>query len=232
MIVLLDIQTKSTLQRWFATEANQIVAKTDELGVAAGAGVAELNIPFKYPGDYLSLDGSAENAMVTTLNAIIDYINNSGLLPVVIPTKTVGSSFTADEFNRLVAKINETATWINDHTSVSLLAQWGWSATDPFTDLAAGIDNITYQGNQVLANNSDNIVADFHSMPDYYYTVTKVPSSVSLKTTITDSAAPYNIGTIPDNTNREAFTVAGSRYYVARVPTVYDKSPSSRVTYS
>ena len=111
------------------------------------------------------------------------------------------------------------------------VSSWGWSAADPFASLQGGTDNINYQGSGEFAH-TDNIVADFHQMPNQQYAVLKTPSGHKTLTAWSDTGSSLNCGQIPDSIFREPFTVGQFTYYVTRVPVDFSTGFDARVVFN
>jgi len=123
---------------------------------------------------------------------------------------------------------NKTLNFMVEQVPVSA---WGWSANDSFADLQAGTDNINYQGSGEFAN-TENIIADFHLMPNQQYAVLKTPATHKTLTAWSDTGSSLNYGQIPDSVFREPFTVGQFTYYVTRVPVDFSTGADARVVFN
>ncbi|MFD2922039.1 hypothetical protein ACFS6H_20125 [Terrimonas rubra] len=109
---------------------------------------------------------------------------------------------------------------------------------DPYSDLLAGNDTLTYLAPVTIASNASAVNVNFPSAassdltPDGKFFVIKVPISVTVKTKWENGTSVYNKGDIPDISWRAPFTSGQFRYYVTRTALILDYNvvPSNNIT--
>lgn len=97
-------------------------------------------------------------------------------------------------------------------TSTGPVIQYGYTATEPYTDNSTAPTGITYSN--WTGTNNGPIAPTWAPAAEGKYLIFKVPSGQSIKTTWNNTV--NNFGDIPDQAFRAAFTVSGFTYYITR----------------
>jgi hypothetical protein len=119
---------------------------------------------------------------------------------------------TVTDSNGNTANDNVSVFVIPEPSQSQFQAFWTWTTSDPYSALLVS-DGLTYEGSGFF-DVGTTVYAAFAGAPTQQFWVMKEPSSEPLKTNWFNT--PFNYGTIPDSSLRDAFITGGFRYYVAR----------------
>lgn len=101
------------------------------------------------------------------------------------------------------------------NVNAAITGYFWYGASDPFTDLNNGIDNLTYQVSFNIVDGGDIIINSIPSgAADFVFNVTKYPTSQGVKTNYYNTA--FINGAFPDSVYRATVTIGGFYYIIAR----------------
>lgn len=159
-------------------------------------------------------------------------------------TSTTTSSSTSTTTSSSTSTTTSTSTSTTSTTSststTTTIAQFEgylWFGTeDPWAELSANIDSLTYQGTYNRSLGITSLSVDFPIgavSEDGMYIGLKVPSGVMDFNNWNNGASPFNYGTMPDIAFRERITFGGFDYYFSRNPFFFDfAEPTYNLTLS
>lgn len=98
--------------------------------------------------------------------------------------------------------------------TAALSAQWWFGPDDPYADLSAGIDNLSYQVSENITHNAAIVIPYPSGAENNQFNVLRYPNSESDKTIWVNTN--FNQGAIPDSVMRAILNINGSKYIVSR----------------
>ncbi len=139
-----------------------------------------------------------------------------------------GNTYSAIVTNSAGSSPSDTATLTVTSTLVAYL-WYGPDGTDPYPDLVAGIDTLTYQVSVVITHNQPIVYPIPSPASNNQYIVMKVPIGESIKNSWVNTS--LNQGTFTsDSVFHDPFTANSWRFYVSRNAISLDPSQSLTIS--
>jgi hypothetical protein len=175
----------------------------------------------------LTITSSTSITIAWYKNGVLIPGETSAILSFTAQSGDTGSSYYAVVSNSSGSVPSATATLT---VTSSLVGSYYYGATDYYSDLQNGNDNVPYQGTFAITNGQPFQITLPSAAANNVFEIFRVPIGQSAKTIWFNTA--LNQGTFPDSVFYASFTLGSYRYYCSRVEMSIDTSLSPNMILS